>query len=281
MEKLDNVTVVIPVHSVEGEFATMFKNALDSIRNNKVQPAEVLIVRCACGNVKEVLNDFDYSDLNVRIVQTRTSKDFQSMINSVAEDVTTEYFSFLEFDDEYSNIWFKNVKQYIEVYPDVDLFLPIISNADHEHDFYGYSNEAVWAYNFSDELGYLDHDVLLEYPSINIDGMVIKTEVFKELGGLKTKLKLSFNYEFLLRLTYKGKQVMVIPKIGYKHINFRENSLFWQYRHSENETVKLTPDEANFWMEAAKDEFYFVEDREIIYVKKNELEDAEKKKSAH
>ena len=37
------------------------------------------------------------------------------------DNIETDWFSVLEFDDEYSKIWFKNVQQYIDYYEDVDL----------------------------------------------------------------------------------------------------------------------------------------------------------------
>jgi hypothetical protein len=58
---------------------------------------------------------------------------------------------------------------------------------------------------------------------------------------------------------------MVIPKIGYQHINMRTNSLFWDYKNGAN---KLTPEESEFWMEQARKEFYYVDDRSVQYVPK-------------
>ena len=72
-----------------------------------------------------------------------------------------------------------------------------------------------------------------------------------------------FVYEFLLRATYNDKKIMTIPKVGYKHTNMRENSLFWNYRNKEQELVN--PDEAKFWIDAAKKEYFFTTDRGIKY----------------
>ena len=180
---------------------------------------------------------------------------------------TTKYFSFLEFDDEFSVTWLKNVKTYSEAYPEIDMFLPIITDVTNENKFLGLTNEAAWAFNFSEKLGEIDHEVLLEFPNINPDGMVIKTEVYKSIGGYKPSIRLTFNYEFLLRFTNSGKNIMVIPKMGYKHMNMRPSSLFWEYKNSQDESMQITPDEARFWMETAKKEFFYNEDRNITYEK--------------
>jgi hypothetical protein len=263
-----DLTVVIPVHSVtDPKIVDMIESALTSIENNETHPAKTLLVRCGCGDVKEVLNNIDLSKytFTTEIIENTTGKSFQNQINFAAKNITTKYFSFLEFDDEFSINWFKNVEKHTNAYPEIDMFLPIISDVTSENTFAGLSNEAAWAYNFSDKLGHIDHETLLEYPNINPDGMVIKTEVFNAIGGYKPSMKLTFNYEFLLRFTKDGNTMMVIPKIGYKHVNMRPGSLFWDYKNSQDELVRVEPDEARFWMETAKKEFYFTEDRNIKY----------------
>jgi hypothetical protein len=245
----------------------MLTTALNSIESNDVHPSDVFIVRCGCPEVKEVIDKLDTSNysFNLTVVENTTGKSFQNQINYGASLVNTEYFSFLEFDDSFSSKWFKNVRDYVNSYPEVDMFLPIISDFSSNDSFVGFTNEGSWAYNFSESLGVIDHDVLLEYPNINPDGMVVRTSVFKEIGGYKPSMVLTFNYEFLLRFTNGGRNIMVIPKVGYKHVNMRPGSLFWDYKYSEDIEIKLTPDEAKFWMETAKKEYLFTEDRKIRY----------------
>ena len=55
---------------------------------------------------------------------------------------------------------------------------------------------------------------------------------------------------------------MTIPKVGYKHINLRQGSLFWNYKNGDN---KLGMDEVKFWVETAKKEYFFNNDRVINY----------------
>jgi hypothetical protein len=77
-------------------------------------------------------------------------------------------------------------------------------------------------------------------------------------------MKLTFSYEFLLRLTNNGVQIMTVPRVGYQHVNFRDDSLFWLYKN--NEETKLSPDEVKFWLDSAKKEFFFKNKRDINYV---------------
>ena len=72
-------------------------------------------------------------------------------------------------------------------------------------------------------------------------------------------MQLTFTYEFLLRMTYNSVPVKVIPKLGYKHTNSREGSLFMEYRD------RMNPIESRFWQNQAKKEYFWSEDREITY----------------
>jgi hypothetical protein len=55
---------------------------------------------------------------------------------------------------------------------------------------------------------------------------------------------------------------MSIPRIGYKHMNLREGSIFWNYTKGDD---IISPDEVKFWIESAKKEFLFINDRAIKY----------------
>ena len=55
---------------------------------------------------------------------------------------------------------------------------------------------------------------------------------------------------------------MTIPRLGYKHVNLREGSIFWNYKHGED---KMIEDEVKFWVATAKKEYFFTDDRVIKY----------------
>ena len=91
---------------------------------------------------------------------------------------------------------------------------------------------------------------------------MMKKDKFIEQGKLKSSVKLTFGYEFFLRMTYHSLKVMTIPRFGYKHLNMREGGIFWNYKNGEN---TLTNDEVSFWIESAKKEHFFTSDRNIKY----------------
>ena len=109
----------------------------------------------------------------------------------------------------------------------------------------------------------LDNEVLLDFQNYQISGGLYKTQVVKDNGSLKENIKLTFGYEFLLRLTHNNVKIMTVPKIGYQHLNFREDSLFWSYKNDD--TNKISEEEAKFWLETAKKEFFFKNKRDVNY----------------
>jgi len=262
MKKISNITIILPVHElVDDKNITLFNNAIKSVTEQSVMPDELLIVVPKGSDVEIMLNEMDMTahGLPVRIISNDGKTDFQSQVNFGAKEVKTGWMSILEFDDEYSIKWIKNAVTYIEAHNDVEVFLPIIIDTDVSGEFIGLTNEAVWANSFSDKLGFLDEGALLAYQNFNIDGFVIKTETFLTKGGLKSNIKLTFIYEFLLRLAFTHVKIMVIPRYGYKHMNGRDNSLFDNYKNEMNSV------ESKWWLAQAKKEYYFPNEREITF----------------
>lgn len=264
MENNKTITAIIPVHELDNVTTELLKKALTSIKSQKVKPTKALVVtsKKAQSDVEKLLKEFNgvaekgkgETDLVFGFVVNDGETDFCSQINFGVNNCATDYFSILELDDEYSTIWFKNVYDYINSYPDSNAFLPIIAEVNEKNEFLHFTNEAVWAQGFGEKLGILDINALLAYPNFGTSGAVFNTERFNDAGGFKSNIKLTFMYELLLRLVNEDMGIMVIPKVGYLHTNSRINSLFMSYRDTKG---GITPEEAKFYMDKAKTEFYF------------------------
>jgi len=256
---MKNITVILPVHKVDGDYRIMLDNAIKSVEpfQNDVK----LSIVCP-SELKELLVNLSET-LEINIISNNSKTDFISQVNLGIEKCDTEWFSILEVDDEYKSIWLKSINEYVEAYNDIDVFLPIVKDINTDGKFINFTNESTWAYGFTEKQGVLDNEVLLDFQNYQISGGLYKTQVVKDNGSFKDNIKLTFGYEFLLRLTHNNAKIMTVPRIGYQHLNFREDSLFWLYKNDD--TIKVTEDEAKFWLETAKKEFFFKNKRDVNY----------------
>lgn len=257
---MKNITVILPIHTLEGSYKEMLDNSLKSVEDFH---DDVKLTIVCPPSVKSELNNLSQK-LEINILTNNGNLDFCSQVNLGITNCDTEWFSILEIDDEFKPSWIKSVNEYVNENPDVDVFLPIVKDINVEGKFLNFTNESAWAYGFTEKQGFLDNEVLLDFQNYQTSGGLYKTKVIIENGMFKENIKLTFSYEFLLRLTHNGVKIMTIPKIGYQHVNFREDSLFWSYKN--NEKTKLTEPEVKFWLETAKKEFFFKNKRDVNYV---------------
>lgn len=263
MENKNTISIILPLKSAKAiDFDDFFDKCIQSIKVQGELVNELVIVHTGEDKLKEHLNDYDFGDLNVVIEQYEGEPSFASQINHGVKLAKSEWISMSEFDDEYSNVWFKNVKKYFDYYPEIDAFMPIVVDVDNKGVFVGFTNEATFAANMSNEMGRLDNEMLMSYQNFQISGLVIRKESFVNYGMLKPSFKLTFGYEFLLRMTNNNVKFLTIPKIGYKHMNLREGSLFWNYKNGD---TRMVEDEVRFWIDLAKKEYLYTTDREINY----------------
>lgn len=262
MSKFD-VSVILPLKtSTAKDFDEYFDKCVQSLKNQKTKINELVIVHTNETSLVEFLNGYDFGDLNVVKTEWTKEPNFSGQVNLGVKESTSKWVSVFEFDDEYSTIWFDNVNKYSKEFKDVDVFLPIVVDTDEKGMFAGFTNEATFALNISQEMGILTNETLQNFQNFQISGMVIKKSSYLDYGGLKPSFKLTFGYEFFLRMTFNSLKIMTIPKIGYKHTNLRIGSIFWNYKNGQD---KMIDDEVKFWIDSAKKESFFMTDRSIKY----------------
>lgn len=253
------ITVLLPIHRIDGDYREMLKNAISSVEEFH---NDIFLTIICPKSVKDELGPLS-DKLEIEVIENEGQTDFCSQINLGIENCKTERFTILEIDDEFKPVWLKSMNEYMNTYTDVDVFLPVVRDINTEGKFVSFTNESTWAYGFTEKQGYLDNEVLLDFQNYQISGGLYKIDVVKENGMFKDNIKLTFGYEFFLRLTHNGAKIMTVPKIGYQHLNFREDSLFWQYKN--NEATKLKEEEVKFWLETAKKEFFFKNKRDVNF----------------
>ena len=267
MENKLSLSVILPIKSAKAkDFEELFGKAITSLKEQKVDFEELLIVHTQEETLVNFLSNYDFGKLNVTKLLWDKDANYCSQVNFGVQNAKGTWVSLFEFDDEYSSIWFKNVKKYAEAYPDVQMFLPVVVEVDEKGMFAGFTNEATFAANFTQEMGFLTNETLQDYQNFQTAGSVIKKTIFEDFGGFKSSMKLTFIYELLLRLTYNSVSIMTIPKLGYKHVNMREGSIFWNYKNGDE---KMLEDEVKFWIQTAKREYFFTDDRVIKYQSEN------------
>lgn len=256
---MKNITVILPIHTLSDDYKEMLNNSLSSIEDFH-NDVKVSIV-CPT-SLKKELKDLS-NKLEINIISNKGEIDFCSQVNLGIDNCDTEWFTILEVDDEFKPVWLKSMNEYSKVFTDVSVFLPIVKDINVEGRFINYTNESAWAYGFTDMQGFIDNEVLLDFQNYQTSGGLFKTQVIKDNGKFKENIKLTFVYEFLLRLTHNGVRIMTVPKAGYQHVNLREDSLFWKYKNDEK--MILSENEVKFWLDTAKKEFFFKNKRDVNY----------------
>jgi len=259
-----NTTVIIPIHEFNEKIQSHLDKAIESVLKQEKLAELPLIMVIFPASIEADISGFQKgkyeNELGIYFVKHDGKTDYQSQVNLAVEKVTTDYFSVLEFDDEYGTTFFRNVEKYIKSYPEIDVFMTMMIEVNELNQGIKLTNETVWAQQFvgeNGEMGYLNANALKQYTDFKLSGAVIKKSEFINVGRYKSNIKLTFMYEFLLRALNNACKVYSIPKIGYKHLATREGSLFDGY-------LKNMPiDERKFWFDTANKEANFITDRTI------------------
>ena len=221
-------------------------------------------------------------DLNY-VIETTEKNNFQGVFNESFNYALTngyEWFSVVEYLDAVDFNWYKIFDEFSSKKEGVDVYTPIAKQSVNGF-FKGFLNESCWAEGFAEEAGLFDQQMLVRMNCINLTGSVLKTNSIKqyseEKNGFYYPMKESFNitssYEFFLRFVYNDIKVFTIPRIGYDYYlnnNVEKYDVFLSkvpanLLQLSKENGGVTQQEYQFWIQAAKKEYFFDEDRSIEY----------------
>ncbi len=263
-----NITVIIPICEYNDELSLYVDKAVESIfkQEHITEIPQIALVfpttleESIIGFRDGLIRKTQIPYTKFTLISNSGRTDYQSQINLAVDNITTDYFSVLEFDDEYSTTFFHNAEKYIKTYPEIDVFLTMMIEVNERNEGIKLTNETVWAQQFvgeNGEMGYLNINALKQYTDFKLSGAVIKKSEFINIGRYKVNIKLTFMYEFLLRALNNACKVFSMPKIGYKHLATRKESLFDIYQKT------MPIDERKFWFDTATKESNFINDRPI------------------
>jgi hypothetical protein len=206
------------------------------------------------------------------------SKVFNETFN-VAYKNQYEYFSTIEQGDIVGLNWYLQAVTYAVENPEVGMFMPIIRNTTNGV-FSGLLNEAPWMEGMSEEAGFADLNLLLKFNCIAPNGGLFNVKTIHEYSEeknnrfypFKESMKISHCYEFLLRMIYNDIKVMTVPRIGYefriivkKKFQHTSCKIPQNIIQIDEKNGGVSNDELKFWLELAKKEYFFDEDRNKTY----------------
>jgi hypothetical protein len=314
MKELQNLTslnakkllVVLPVKKVQD----MFLNECAFSLAQQTHPVDVLVLYGGTEeelpNLQDILNKPVVTfkeqpnkdepavdkrveaDRNLNYVIERTENHkFQGIFNEAmnyAEMNGYEFFSVIEPEDVIDINWFAYVARYAAKKEEIDAFLPITREVANGA-FLGFGNEACWVDTYAEVAGTYDLQLLMRFNCMNLTGVVFKTASItpyaEGVNGLKKVMKedfkLTYSYEFFLRMVYNDKKFFTIPRLGYEHRIDIPGEIIDPFTSKIPRNISqwpedkggMTPDEIKYWNEAAKKEYFIGRhDRPIQFVKK-------------
>lgn len=259
----NDISIIIPVHVLENGTEDLLKKAIGSVRDcqKHYKDGKLLV---------NVVAPFEASEFDVDnwILNDSGDTSYCGQVNFGVQNINTKYFSVLEFDDFYYEKWFKFFSQYLYGNEDVTAFLPLNVVTDINGENWQYGNEMPLRMHVSKELGFIDYDCLQDWNMFTLAGSVINRDDFIKVGMYKPSIKLSYDYEFLLRATNRKLKIMVVPKEGYKHMVGRTDSQMDIYRKE-----MVGTDDVQKWFDLAKREYQYTDDRKKGISNKKKTED--------
>lgn len=249
-----NITIIIPVH----EYNDYIRNAIKSIEEQKNNQYDVLIVSA---NKKPLIKKIK-SITSFKLIVKDGNTDYVSMVNEGVLNTKTDYFTILEYDDILYPNFIDNFYKYQKEF-EFDMALHICKEMvlieEKGEVLNAIKNEFVWAMGRTTNVGYWDFENVEKSNNYYSANAIYKKSAYVESGGLKSNIKLWFNYEFGLRFLNLGYKIFVIPKMMSEHHINREGS------YLDNCSKNMQADEQKFYLNTAKKEYMFTEDREINY----------------
>lgn len=214
-------------------------------------------------------NPISISDINdvayIEILECKNKSTYSELVNAAIEKIEdSEYVSILEYDDELTKNSLKCFVDYnkysFDNNEEVDIFTGLAfvlasSDDNSESRLVGISNEPAFAPGVSEEYGKFDFNMMLRTNFIFLNGCFIKRNLFDQYGKFKENFEMFYDYEFILRMIYNGANVKAIPKITHLHY-LSNNGAFAKFSNEPHDVREK-------WLNAARRELFFEEDREI------------------
>jgi O-antigen biosynthesis protein len=195
-------SIIMPVYNVDAQW---LEKAIASVLNQIYPHWELCIADDASPSphIQEILTRYSKLDERIKIVFRTENANISAASNSALEIATGDYIALLDHDDELAiNALFENAKL-INQHPEADF---IYSDED-KIDIKGKRSDPFFKPDWSPEYF---HSCMY---TCHLG--VYRTSLIKEIGGFRSEYDGSQDYDLVLRVVEKTKNIYHIPKILY------------------------------------------------------------------
>ncbi len=256
MRKNHKYAYIIPIHKND----KTIERALDSVVGLE---STIVYVACNVATKKWINENVEISDLlTVKFVTGKAKEtSYSQLVNLGIKSIgnTAEFISILEFDDKVSPGAHAAMEPYFVDNPEFHIYTPLaamLAGEDEEKlQMISMLNEASFAAGVFEEYGVYDINTMLKSNFIFVNGLYFRPVAFEMSGLFKSNIKLFEDYEFVLRALNNGCTFMAIPKVA-RHHYYTMDGEFERRKNLSQET-------RDEWLVKIKQEYFFVEDREI------------------
>jgi O-antigen biosynthesis protein len=199
---LPKFSIITPVYNVDAKW---LEKAIISILNQVYTNWEMCIADDASTkpHIRQILTKYAEADSRIKVVFLSENKNISAASNSALELATGDYIALLDHDDELSiDALYENAKL-IDLYPDADFIYSdedkINKNGKRCDPFF----KPNWSPDYFHSCMYTCHLG------------VYRTSLIRDIGGFRSEYDGSQDYDLVLRVAEKTKQIYHIPKILY------------------------------------------------------------------
>lgn len=260
---MNNLTIIVPVHNLANDADKQFlDNALKSLSEQTNKDFNVMLYMHK--DVKYKMS----AKLGLDVKKIKKDDIFsytQAVNDAVRNEVETDWFTVFEMDDKMQPYFVDEFYAHLNYYEDeYDLYMGMLAEVNAENQFMGLRNESAWIVNNMNEMGVLDLETCKDkFQSLSLTGAIFNKESFLEIGGLKEKFPIFFNFEYILRALHNSHEIYVIPKVMVNHTNGRAGSYF------DNCASEYELHQRSEFLNLVKKEYVFEEDRDVVTINQN------------
>lgn len=256
-----DLAVIIPTH----EKTDALVEAMDSVFALKEKPHLIVV------GPEDVLATINEKRAELcTLVAENDNTSYANLVNKgieaarTIEDTPIEWITILEHDDKLLPFAGKLFDEYTNHFTEESFFAGltlIVSPENRENGgnppaLEALANDAAWAPNVMETPGLVDFNAMLRMNFVLLNACFFKLSMVDEIGMLKTNMKHFSDYEFILRAVYNGYNIRAIPKATHYHYSGGKATQIQR---------QLDSAEGEFWVSAARKEYFFEFDRELVY----------------